>query len=369
MENNRKIKIDNDFYFITDLYEDLRAEDSFFNIKLKETTGNGEARKYVDNYSNNPNRLKSFFGYSNWGQEDVIGNIKKNRLNTINEGNCFFSKTNLMFYMKESKQEYYAQEQIYRENISHKFPANINAIESLNQNLNFFSIYDVSDRLDNSQSRAYIRSDDDIWKLWRKIVLPRISYLSILKLIKINGDNNKPYFYFRIYLDYNFRTAQHPKSQPDLQLDLELKQKKDVEIKTGNLAKNTNRNPIFRKKVIEYMEKCPFTKISDERVLIASHIKPHSVCVKENDMLSANDKLNGLVLSPTYDYLFDQGHITFLDDGTLVCGTQLSPYTWSKLNISPNRRCIYDIKPKGREKYLKYHRDNIFQDNLNEVIL
>ena len=34
-------------------------------------------------------------------------------------------------------------------------------------------------------------------------------------------------------------------------------------------------------------------------------------------MLSTNDKLNGLVLSPTYDYLFDQGHITFLDDGTL----------------------------------------------------
>ena len=40
MENNRKIKIDNDFYFITDLYEDLRAEDSFFKLLVMEKLEN-----------------------------------------------------------------------------------------------------------------------------------------------------------------------------------------------------------------------------------------------------------------------------------------------------------------------------------------
>ncbi|MEJ7235574.1 hypothetical protein WL381_11770, partial [Staphylococcus epidermidis] len=31
----------------------------------------------------------------------------------------------------------------------------------------------------------------------------------------------------------------------------------------------------YRNQVIEHMPQCPFTKISDERLLIASHIKPY----------------------------------------------------------------------------------------------
>ena len=116
------------------------------------------------------------------------------------------------------------------------------------------------------------------------------------------------------------------------------------------------------------MPQCPFTKISDERLLIASHIKPYQVCINEDRVDQAIDYLNGLSLSPTYDKLFDQGYITFMDNGRLICGTQLSSYTWEKLNINPNAKNIMRIYPEDREEYLAYHRKFVFQDSIEDVI-
>lgn len=43
-----------------------------------------------------------------------------------------------------------------------------------------------SDNLSQKQNRGYIRSDDKIWKLWRELILPKISYLSIfVKLVPV----------------------------------------------------------------------------------------------------------------------------------------------------------------------------------------
>ncbi len=65
----------------------------------------------------------------------------------------------------------------------------------------FFSVYDASDNLSQKQNRGYIRSDDSIWKVWRELILPSISYLSILKLVPVENQNEEPLFYFRILLD------------------------------------------------------------------------------------------------------------------------------------------------------------------------
>ncbi len=116
------------------------------------------------------------------------------------------------------------------------------------------------------------------------------------------------------------------------------------------------------------MSQCPFSKISDDRLLIASHIKPYNVCMKENKPQEAVDYLNGLALSPTYDKLFDQGYITFTDKGELICGTQLSAYTWEKLRINPNAKNIMRIYPQKREKYLEFHRKYVFQDNIDDIV-
>ena len=67
--------------------------------------------------------------------------------------------------------------------------------------------------------------------------------------------------------------------------------------------------------------------------------------------------------TPTWDRLFDKGYITFKDNGELICGTQISNYTWSKLKINPSSTNKFNFNSSGkRSKYLKYHRENIFLD-------
>ncbi|RXJ94373.1 restriction endonuclease [Malaciobacter molluscorum] len=363
MRNYQKIKVDGIEYYIINSIQNLRAEDSFIfhKNKLEEFSGKGEARKYVGSYSGtNGQKLSEFFNYESWGNVKVNG---KRTYPIIQNNNCFFSKNNLLKYLDDAKMEYIKQEQIYKDNISNLFKVNLERVNSLEKNNNFFSIYDVSDFIDNKQSRGYIRSDDKIWDIWRKLVLPKISYLSILKIVKIEDiEHESPLFYFRILLDYQFRSIVHPKSLINVENEIEEEIPKEAIAKYRKGATN------YRRKVIEHMPQCPFTKISDERLLIASHIKPYNICIKEDKENEALDYLNGLSLSPTYDKLFDQGYITFTNKGELVCGTQLSPYTWEKLNINPNSKNIMRIFLEDREYYLEYHRNHVFQDDINNII-
>jgi predicted restriction endonuclease len=364
MNNFQKINIDNIEYYIVDSIQNLRAEDSFIHRKNKLAIfrGNGEKRKYVGSYKGEKGkRLSEFFEYDKWG--DTQKNSK--RVYPIIQENCFFSKSNLLKYLYDSRVEYQKQEQVYNLDISQNYNIYINAVNNLKNELLQFSIYDVSDFINSKRGgRAYIRSDSEIWSLWRKLILPKISYLSILKLIKINGEDKKPFFYFRILLDYQFRSIVHPQlSSSSTELIFKEKKRKKVQNRVSREGASK-----YRKKVIEYMPQCPFTKISDERLLIASHIKPYNICIKQNREDQATDFLNGLSLSPTYDKLFDQGYITFTDRGELICGTQLSPYTWEKLNINPNAKNRMRIYPKDREEYLEFHRKYVFQDNVDDFI-
>jgi putative restriction endonuclease len=366
MDNFQKIKIEDKEFFIIDSIQNLRAEDSFIHNKNKLAIfgGSGEARKYVGSYlGKNGERLSDFFEYKNWGKTKVDG---KRTYPIFQSNNCFFSKSNLLKYLYDARIEYQKQEQVYHNDISQYYNEYLEKINSIENDKIFFSIYDVSDFEDNPLSRGYIRSDDEIWDVWRRIVLPKISYLSILKLLPINTGNEipKPLYYFRILLDYQFRSIVHPKLiGSSSEIVEKVKEKKQT-------VKSISRqgSDLFRKKVIEHMPQCPFTKISEEKLLIASHIKPYSICIKEGREDQAMDYLNGLALTPTYDKLFDQGYITFKDNGDLICGTLLSSYTWEKLNINPNAKNNLRIYPENRQLYLEYHRNFVFQDDINDLI-
>ena len=363
MSNFQKIKINNIEYYIIDSIQNLRAEDSFIHRqnKLKIFKGNGESRKYIGNYTGkNCETLNNFFEYNMWGDTK----INNERTFPVIQGNCFFSKSNLLKYLYDSRVEYYDQEQVYHNDISSNFKNSIEIINHLEEEVIPFEIYDVSDLTDNKKgNRAYIRSDNGIWNVWRKLILPQISYLSILKLLPVDNSSSKPLYYFRILLDYQFRSIVH--SQLNVSsIEVTPKYKEDLKSKKSTSRDGASK---YRKKVIEHMSQCPFTRISDDRLLIASHIKPYSICIKENNHKEAADYLNGLALSPTYDKLFDQGYISFTDKGELLCGTQLSAYTWEKLDINPNAKNKMKIYPEDREKYLEFHRTYVFQDNVDDV--
>ena len=366
--NLQKIKIDGKEYFIIDSRQDFRAEDSFIHRKnkLSQFKGNGESKKHVGTYSGNKGgKMSNFFNYSTWGLEHYDSSKRRKSFFSakesgalISENKCFFSKTNFQQYLIDAKTEYFSQEQHYHNNITEYYNGRVEEVDNLESNKIFFSIYDASDNLTQEQNRGYVRSDDNIWKIWRELILPSISYLSILKLVPIDNKNAEPLFYFRILLDYQFRSFVHPKI-------LEMEETGTDTVKKSIHRKGSDK---YRREVINYMPQCPFTKITDERLLIASHIKPYAICIKNNENKQALDYLNGLALSPTYDWLFDQGYITFTDNGELICGTQLSSYTWEKLKINPNSKNKMRIFPENREGYLNYHRINIFQDDINDFI-
>ncbi len=96
--------------------------------------------------------------------------------------------------------------------------------------------------------------------------------------------------------------------------------------------------------------------VNDERLLIASHIKPW---VKSNNFEKTDPK-NGFMLTPTFDRLFDRGFISFEDDGTMLVSPWISPMNQKRLDIF-NGKKIKNLPTNGREEYLLYHREFIFK--------
>ena len=106
--------------------------DSFISNKNKllETTGNGESKLHMGTYSgDNIGPLSEFFEYDKWGLEysdhernnwktfkaaELIGAVIQNKT-------CFFSKQNLLNYLRDCKEEYFNQEQVYRNDIKQYF--------------------------------------------------------------------------------------------------------------------------------------------------------------------------------------------------------------------------------------------------------
>ena len=110
----------------------------------------------------------------------------------------------------------------------------------------------------------------------------------------------------------------------------------------------------YRENLLKHLKKCPFTGITDKRLLIASHIKPW--CLSNNQ--ERLDIYNGFILSPLYDRLFDQGLITFTPEKKILYSSSLSNKTLSIIKIE-NDYCE-NLPVTNREEYLAFHNEKIF---------
>ena len=113
---------------------------------------------------------------------------------------------------------------------------------------------------------------------------------------------------------------------------------------------------LFKKRLMEkYNGTCLITGISNQKILIASHIKPWSV----SDNTERLDSENGLLMTPTYDKLFDLGLMSFEDNGDILLSKMLDTDTLGKLYLAKNQK--YDLKISMRMKRnLEYHREMVF---------
>lgn len=317
-----KIIIDNIEYEILDAKETITIPDCFVKDSNKIGSGHGEAKFYVGQTTDNS--TLDFF-------EDF-------------NGKCLIKKDDLLKYLMDSENEYLHPDQEYRnkENMPLIYAKHLELISSMTEEYLYFNIY----RVDVQPPRIYINSKSKAYELIREISLPNISYVSILKL---KNENNLLY-YFRPFIDYNSDSLH--------ETEIELIEE-DSNISTNErevIIKSRIGQGKYREKLLEECPFCPITMVNDERLLIASHIKPWVVC----NNFEKTDPKNGFMLTPTYDKLFDRGFISFEADGTMLVSPWISPMNQKRLDIF-NGKKIKMLPTEGREEYLFYHREFVFK--------
>lgn len=322
-----KIKLNNQEFKVIDAKEKITIADSFVVRQNKIGGGNGEAKLYV---GNDNAEVRGFFGNNGFAIP------------------CFLIKQDLLKYLDDTKAEYLMPEQPYINKdilppLWNERQAKINALPEKIE-------FEVVEQTQIAGPRVYVNSNDRAYKIIRELSLPNITYISVVKLLDKNG---KLSYYFRLFADY-FGEEEHP-----YVLEKEEQQIEETDIgkaEKTQLYRARIGQGEYRKNLLALCPFCPITLISDERLLVASHIKPWV----DSNTFEKTDPLNGFMLTPTFDRLFDRGFLSFTDDKKTILSPFLSNMTYSKLSIS-NNKIIPHLPIAGRENYLEYHRKKIFK--------
>ncbi|MDV3859125.1 hypothetical protein CMT88_13595 [Elizabethkingia anophelis] len=123
---------------------------------------------------------------------------------------------------------------------------------------------------------------------------------------------------------------------------------------------------VFRKKVLENFDyKCCLTNITENDLLVASHIVPWASKIETR--LSPH---NGLCLSILYDSLFDKGYFTISDEYEVIITSKqerLSLQIQKWLNEIVGKKISTPTKYEISQLALEYHRNTIFDKFLIHI--
>lgn len=109
----------------------------------------------------------------------------------------------------------------------------------------------------------------------------------------------------------------------------------------------------YRHEILQrFGSKCAVTGADSEELLIASHIVPW----RDSNEFERLDVNNGILLSPTYDALFDKHLISFSNDGEILLSASVKHDLFEALGITGAEKIlIFD----GMKAYLERHRENL----------
>jgi len=320
--SNKKIIIENQEYEVVDAKERMTVPDCWV-LKNKIGCGHGEAKFYIgqDNQA-----IWSFF-------DDF-------------SRKCFILKTDLIKYLQEVKIEYENPEQPYKnkQTMAKEWEKYFEEICKMKEDILEFHLQHQSQI---AGPRVYVNSEDEIYKIIRKVSLPDITYLSALKIKSKSGEI---LYYFRLFADY------FEEEKKDKEIEKEIKESKISDTEKETIVKARKGQGKYREGVLQECPYCPITMVSDDRLLIASHIKPWA----KSETREKTDPKNGFMFTPTYDFLFDRGFITFTNDQKMIVSPWLSKMTCSKLNLVDGKKYPL-LLVVGKEYYLDYHRTKIFK--------
>lgn len=330
--------INNENFRIIDTFDKfLTVPDCFVMNPNKIGKGNGEAKLYISN----KDEMRRFYGGK--------GFIKK----------CFILKKDLVNYMTAVKNEYFSPSQDYRDKdlLPSLWRKRMDIISTQPEVI----MFTIKDQIQIDGSRGYINSDDFGYNLIRTVALPLVSYISAMEL---QDEEGATLYYWKLFADFDL--IQQKKCEP-LVFSYGSKKHKDVNTENEYMENFVSeqlkviRNvrvgqDKYREKLLELCPYCPITMINDERLLIASHIKPWAASNDEEKI----DPQNGFMFSPLYDKLFDRGFITFTEDKVMHVSNWISPKNCARMSLKDKTLIHHLPLTEKRIEYLKFHISSVF---------
>lgn len=301
--------------------------------KNKLGTGHGEAKFYIAS----KDKMREFYGGEGFNAK------------------CFLLKEDLVAYMNAIHPEYLHPTQDYRgrDEFSALWKERLEKVESLGEVIEF----NILDQVQIAGERGYVNSSDEGYNLIRELSLPLVSYVSAMELVDKEGSS---IYYWKLFVDFDAildktqsTVFRYGKKGEDGNAVAGMRQGQ----KAKELSRSRVGQGIYREKLLEECPFCPITMINDERLLIASHIKPWVV---SNDKERLDPK-NGFMFSPLYDKLFDRGFITFTDERRVRISNWLSPQNQKRIGLKQD--AFFQMLPMDEERkgYLSYHRSFVFK--------
>ena len=328
------MKIDGqNFIFLDTLNSSITVPDCFVKRASKIGGGNGEAKLYIAHKG----LIYPFFGNKGF------------------HAKCFLLKSDIVSYMNALHSEYLYPSQPYRaaDEMPQLWTERMNKILSLPEVIEFT----VHSQDQIIGERGYVNSKDFGYQLIREISLPLVSYISIMQLADSSG---AILYYWKLFADFDAISDKkeslvytYGKKGEKMPLKPKLVENaKQVEIRQARHGQGA-----YRDKLLEECPFCPITMINDERLLIASHIKPWAVATDKEKI----DHKNGLILSPLYDKLFDRGFMTFTEDRRIKLSNWISPANKKRLGIVDGQFVQMLPLDESRQSYMNFHRISVFK--------
>lgn len=328
------MKIDGqNFSFVDTLNSSITVPDCFVKSGSKIGCGNGEAKLYIA-----PKTIMyPFFGNDGFAAK------------------CFLLKSDLISYMNALHAEYLHPSQPYRaaEEMPELWQKRINKINQFPEVIEFT----VHSQDQIAGERGYVSSKDAGYQLIREISLPLVSYISVMQL---SDSTNSTIYYWKLFADFEAISDKREalvftygkkgeKATPKTALKESSRQ--------SEIRRARHGQGIYRDKLLAECPFCPITMINDERLLIASHIKPWAVA---NDKEKLDHK-NGFMLSPLFDKLFDRGFMTFTEDRKIILSNWISPANKKRLGVVDGQFVQMLPLDYERQAYMQFHRSSVFK--------
>ncbi len=328
------MKIDGQkFNFVDTLNTSITVPDCFVKPSSKIGSGNGEAKLYIAP----KNVMYPFFGETKF------------------HAKCFLLKDDIISYMNALHSEYLNPSQPYRaaERMPELWKGRMNVIQSL-PNVIVFTVHSQDQIIGD---RGYVKSKDFGYQLIREISLPLVSYISVMQLIDSNGST---IYYWKLFADFDAISDKRAalvftygkKGEKRVQKYQPKESLHQTEIRRARQGQG-----VYRENLLAECPFCPITMINDERLLIASHIKPWAIATDKERL----DHKNGFMLSPLYDKLFDRGFMTFSDDRKIILSNWISPANKKRIGVIDGQFIQMLPLDEERQKYLQFHRSSVFK--------